>query len=169
MQVPFWLLGQGLTAITVTPLVSDAQGTLTTTNVGTTAGFSSGSATAAKSLSGRIDGVNIVINPYREMIMSLDGTMANYELIYDDFDLQLVEILSKKTTGTGGYAPILPYMAATFARFLIGFTRGGQPWSCYGIRGRLTDGVQNYGKNSCGLQFSPFTMVDGTATLTFTP
>jgi len=169
MVVPRWVLGRHLTAITVTPLVRDAQGTLTITTLGTVLGRSAQSATAAKSLSGYVDGVRFGSRPAQDLIMPIDQTVANYEIMYDDFDLQLIEILHIKTTGSAGYAPILPYLAANYEYFLVSFTRGGQTWDCYFKRGDFTDGVQGFGKNSVGLSMRPFTMIDSTATVTFTP
>lgn len=170
MVVPSWVLGRHLTVMTYTPLSKDSNGTLSITTVGTTAaGLSSQNATAAKSLKGYIDGVRFINTPAMDMIMSIDTTVANYEILYDDYELQLIEILHQKVTGSAGYTPILPYMAAAFEFGKIDFTRGGQAWSVYMKRGQYTDGVQGFGKNSVGLNMRPFVMTDSTSTVTFTP
>jgi hypothetical protein len=133
-QLPRWLLGKHLTAITVTPQTMATDGTLS-------------GAIGAQNLKGYIDYVRLEGDPMLEMIQSVDRTIAHYEGTIEDFTIVLGEILAHKEA----HVPILPSMAWDYDFYLVAFTRGGQTYSCYLRRGTFRDGVTAFGKNTCEL------------------
>lgn len=163
--VPVWLKGKHLTAITITPYASDTNGTLTV--VTSTAGLQSGTATAAKSLSGYIDGITFRSSPMTEMILPVDQTVANYEITVEDYEVNLVEISHVKTNV---WKPLLVEMFGGYDFFKVSFTRGSGTFDMYLKRGAYQEGVVNFGKNTNQLSFRPIRLNDtATATVTYTP
>lgn len=152
-QLPRWLLGRHLTAITVTPQTMAEDGTLS--NAG-----------GAQNLKGYIDYVRLENDPMLEMIQSVDRTVAHYEGTIEDFTIVLGEILAVKEA----HVPILPSMAYSYDHFLVAFTRGGQTYSVYLRRGSFRDGVSAFGKNACELTMRSLDIGGTPGTpLTFTP
>jgi hypothetical protein len=152
-QLPRWLLGRHLTAITVTPQTQAVDGTLS-------------NAEGASSLSGYVDYVRLENDPMLEMIQSVDRTNTHYEGTLEDFTLVLGEILTVKTA----HVPVLPSMAGSYDHYLVAFTRGGQSYSVYLRRGAFRDGVTAFGKNACELTMRSVDIGGAVGNpLTFTP
>ena len=122
-----FLVGRNTTVITITAQDISALGVLTDTVNAT-----------GQLTSGRCDGIRIVNRNNVEMIMSIDDTITNHVSLYQDYSIELTEILVQKV-GAGGlpqtsssYEPILPYLfnklasgTSTYEYFKITITKGG--------------------------------------------
>ena len=153
-QVPVWLRGRNLTQVLITFFTADALGNL---NVSTSV-----TGNTVNSVSGYVDAVRFRSTPAQEMIQSVDQGNANYEILYEDYMMELTEIL---TAEVGFRQPVLPAGYAFDNTFnfsgvspqgngTIGydfweciFARGGQAWGLVGKRGEYEDGVTAFGKN----------------------
>ncbi len=152
-SIPGWLKGRHLTAVTVIGYTEGADNILT--------------AAATSSLSGVVDYIRFNSDPQHEMIQSVDGTVANYEITLEDYEIVIGEILRKKITSPS-VVSLLPTLMATYDRFKVSFTRGSQSYEMWATRGRFGDGVSSFGKNVAEASFRPFDTDGTTPTVTFT-
>ena len=153
-QVPIWLRGRNLTSVLITFFVADASGNLSA--------YTGVTGNQVNSVSGYVDAVRFRSTPAQEMIQSVDQGNANYEILYEDFTMELTEILTAETSFRqpvlpSGYAFNNTFVfsgAAPQGNVTIGFdfwelifARGGQAWGMVGKRGEYEDGVTAFGKN----------------------
>ena len=96
-QVPIWLRGRNLTSVLITFFVADGEGNLSAATSVTGA--------TVNSVSGYVDAVRFRSMPSQEMIQSVDQGNANYEILYEDYSMEITEIL---TAEIGFRQPVLP-------------------------------------------------------------
>lgn len=150
-SIPQWLLGQHLTAITVTGLIRAANGDVTEDG--------------EESISGYIEGVELEPTHVLGMFPSVERPSAHYEVLLDDFDLRIVEIKRKSTAANPS---VLNNVYDKYSQVKVVFT-AADTWTCYGTIAKLRDGVVNYGKNTMELLLKPADMVVAGSPLSFTP
>lgn len=151
-----WLVGKNLTTITIAPCTVAADGVIT---VGT-----------AKSLAGRCEGVSIRARAVTDQIMSVDDVIANNVVLYEDYEINIREILTQKTALSGNnYEPVLPLQYYTADIFKIIAIKGGKTWTVYGIRSQLDDTHEGMGKQTSSMTLLPVNVnVDATGVASIT-
>lgn len=119
-----------------------------------------------KSLLGRFEDVRIQNRLVADMIMSVDDTIANNVPLYDDYSVTITEIKASKTaTVGGGYEPIIPALFYAYDYFKLTLASGGKQYTCYLLRGEMSDGVAGPGKQTISASFSPVNVnIDASST-----
>jgi hypothetical protein len=140
-----FLRGRDLTACTIDPCTVAATGVITVVT---------GSGASFRTL---LDSVKITQRVTTEMIMSVDDIIENNVVLYDGYDIEITEILTRKTaTGGGGpYEPKLPVLYyGGWDYFRLTLSKGGKTYVVYGVRQSLDDGVTGQGKQTATMRLN---------------
>lgn len=126
--IPLWLLGRGVTAVVITPMVSDANGLL------------SDSALGAQSFTTIADEISYQGSVTTQEISALTSTRRNSVVIEQDDTMVMTHIM-RSTAGENLAAAIWVDPAlSNFAYFQ--FSRGGNSVNMYGALTRYEEDVQ---------------------------
>lgn len=140
-QVPTWLLGKHVTALTAAGVTLDANGNTTT---------SSSSSSNPQSISGRIDGIELTQSNTTENIQSIDRRPANYVITESETSMTLTEIL-RSNDSVSTPTNVLAHLGNTFDYALINLTRGGLTFGFYCVIGSYSETI-NKGKSTGKLE-----------------
>jgi hypothetical protein len=114
-KIPIWLIGPGITTLTITPQTVGTDGTFT-------------AATPVNSFIARLKSVKVHIENEEVEKRSITSTIKNWVPIADDFTLTLEELMVNDGTDTS----LLVTFALAFRYGKLTFGRGGKTWTWYG-------------------------------------